>query len=225
MHDGRPVAERRGRVDGGLLLGDGERLARQRRLVDLEQSCGDDARVGRHAVARRQREQVAGHDVGCGDVLETPVADDRGVVGQHRVERLDRPGRAPLLQEPDRGVDGDHGEHDEAVDVVAQGDRDDARDEQHHDQRAAELADEHPDRGLTPARVDDVGADRAQTALGLGSVEAAQSHPEPRTGLARGGGMPGDDGRRGGGARRVHARRRYGGLPLPPSADGPARGP
>ena len=61
-HDVRPLGERRGGgYDSGLLL-HRERLARHAGLADEEVSRLEDSAVGGNQVARREHEDVAGHE-------------------------------------------------------------------------------------------------------------------------------------------------------------------
>ena len=87
-----PVAERGGLVGDGLDgLRDRERLARQRGLLHLQPHALDDAPVGGHARPGGEEDDVAGHQLGRGDLVLLPVPEDVG--RRHRL--LLQGGRAP----------------------------------------------------------------------------------------------------------------------------------
>ena len=95
----RAVAERRVVGDGGArVLLDGHALARERALLREEADRLQQARVGRHGVARLELEDVAGDEAGRRDDLDRVAAPDARVRGLHRLERGERRLGALLLE-------------------------------------------------------------------------------------------------------------------------------
>ena len=64
--------------DGVRVLLNGERLARQYGLVDLQRGGRGDTKVGGDSVSRRELNEVARDDLGYGDESRRPGADGCG---------------------------------------------------------------------------------------------------------------------------------------------------
>mmetsp|Transcript_24547 Transcript_24547/g.58335 ORF Transcript_24547/g.58335 Transcript_24547/m.58335 type:complete len:638 (+) Transcript_24547:1496-3409(+) len=90
-------------------------LARELALVDAQAGGAElrDARVGRHAVAHLDLDDVAGHQLARADRAHLAVAQDAGVLGLQLLERLQRRLGVGLLPHAHDGVqDQDHQDHD-----------------------------------------------------------------------------------------------------------------
>ena len=117
-----PVAERRVRRRGSGRRSwlTGERLAGQRRLLHLQPHALDDPAVGGHARPGGEDDDVAGHQLGRGDLVLLPVADDVG--RRHRLLLQGGQGLLglPLGQEADGGVQDDDDQDGDRLDRLAQ---------------------------------------------------------------------------------------------------------
>ena len=111
-----------GQVVGGEGVGvfvDGQALAREQGLVGLEVHGVEEAQVGGHHVTDVDLDHVATDEV-FGLDLGHPagVADDGGLGGRQRVQRLHRLFGAVVLHEADDDVEANHGRDHGALDVV-----------------------------------------------------------------------------------------------------------
>ena len=139
-----PVAERRVLVgDGFDGLGDRLRLAGQGGLLHLQPHALDDAPVGGHPRPGVEDDDVAGHQLGRGDLVLLPIADDVG----HRRDLLPEGGerllRLPLGQEADGRVQDDDDQDGDRLDALAQGEGHRGRRQQQDHDEALELIDEN----------------------------------------------------------------------------------
>ena len=105
------------------LVGRG-RFAGQHGFFDSEARGAQQPEVGGDAVACFGQHDVADHETFGGNGQSPPVAQDRGLAGQHRADGLERFFRAPFLDEADRPVDDDDGEDHHGVESVTQKDGD-----------------------------------------------------------------------------------------------------
>ena len=115
------------------------------------------------ALARPQLDDVAGHDaLGVEHASAPPSRTTVARSGTSAASAwIARPARHSCTK-PISAV-GDHdGEHDGAVDDLAERERDGAGRDQHDDQRARELAQQHGERRLTAAAAGDVRTDGGQ---------------------------------------------------------------
>ena len=136
-----------------LLHGHG--LAGEGGLLDLHRGALQDAAVRRHGVAGLEKDDVAGHEVGGGQVGELAVADDLGLRRAHLLQGLERLLRLCLLHDAEHGVDDDDGHDDDDVGPLGlaldgAGDRrDGGGHDEHDDHRVGHLLEEAlPERGL-----------------------------------------------------------------------------
>jgi hypothetical protein len=128
------VAQRRIGGDRVAVLVHRHRFAGERRFIDAQVLHLQQPQVGRHAVARSQQHQIAGHQVGGIDVLAPAVAQHHRMRRQHRADRVQRRLGLALLDEADDGVDHHRGQQHAGVDPVAQH-RGDGRGAEHHVQQ------------------------------------------------------------------------------------------
>ena len=112
---GRRAAPRR---RPGRSLLDRQRLAGQRRLLDLQALGLDQAQIGGHPVARLQEHDVARHQL-LGRYGEALAAADHDRLGrQHVPDGVERLLGLALLDVADHGIDHDHGQYHRRVDPV-----------------------------------------------------------------------------------------------------------
>ena len=117
----------------------GDRLAGQRRLVDVQLALAHEAQVGRHLVAGLQQHEVAGDDLGRRQAQRLARAHHRRL-GRHRLrQRLDGGDRLGLLDVADERVEEHDAEDHGGVDPVPENERDDAGGDEDEDQRLLEL--------------------------------------------------------------------------------------
>ena len=193
---GHPRALRSGERVGGLHRG--LRLACERRLVDVQAADVDQSEVSGDHVAGGEVHEITRHEVPRRHVERLAVAHDLGGAGRHLLERGHGLLGAVLLHEADDGVEhDDHGDDDRVL-HVADDDRDDAGQGEHHDHRVGELAGEDPPRawlGLLDERVRPAGReatrglDVAQSVLGVraerGRDGQGVAHPRRWGGLGQ----------------------------------------
>ena len=143
--------------DDGVLAGrravlvDGHRLAGQGRLVDLQVAALEQPQVGRHLVARREQDDVARHQFGCGDLMAFARPQDDRVARQHRRHGLQRALGLAFLDVADDRVDDHHAKDDRRVDVMAEQQGHDPRGQQDVDEQVVELQGE-AQQGAAPRR-------------------------------------------------------------------------
>ena len=83
-----------------------QRLAGEHGLVAFQPLGLQQPQVGRHDVADGEPHDVAGHQLGDVDRWRLAVAHGQGGVAQLRVQRLDRPLGAVLVEEPESDARG-----------------------------------------------------------------------------------------------------------------------
>jgi hypothetical protein len=122
----------RARVDGlARLAVDGERLPRERRLIDGEKSAVEQPQVGGHDVAEPDGDDIAGDQLGRRYVAPRARAQHARDEGEPRLQRFDGGVGFVLLQEPDRRVDREHREDDHEIFPAARERREHRRDLDH----------------------------------------------------------------------------------------------
>ena len=114
----RPCRER---VGG---LGHRERLARQRRLLNLQPHALDDAAVGGHSRPGGENDQIARHQLGRGNLPFRALADDMGDPHRLFLQSGQRLLGLPFGEEADAGVEDDDDQDGDRLDVLAQGEGD-----------------------------------------------------------------------------------------------------
>ncbi len=132
------------------VLVDGQRLARQRRLLDREILRLDEPPVRRNQIAGRQTEHVAWHDGANRRLLPLPVAP-HGRRRHHRRFELLRGDTGPKCL-PEIQADAQHhdGDDDHGVGALTKRRRDDRGDEKNGNERRREEANELMERGQMP---------------------------------------------------------------------------
>ena len=137
------VAQRSVGRDRVHLLGRGDALAGQGRLVDLERRRGEDARIRGHEVAGLDVDDVARDELVHGDLDELAVPADLGLDDHHALQGRCAGFRLALLVHGHPGVEqGQEDEEDAGVELSWQEEADDARDQEHDLHRVAVLAQE-----------------------------------------------------------------------------------
>ncbi len=128
----------------------GQRLARQRRLLQVQVARLEQPGVGGHEIAGRQADDVARDDDGTRQLLPHAISHD-GRRGRHGAAQLLRcPLRVPGLHEVDRDAESDHPGDEGRVDGLPEQRRQAARDEKHQGQRVAEHRQELQKRRPAP---------------------------------------------------------------------------
>ena len=143
VHHVDPVADRRVAIGKGICgLGDGEGLAGQRGLLQLQPHVLHDAAVGRYPRTGAEDGHVTGHQFRCGDLPFLSLAKDVGHWHGLLAQRVQRRLRLPLGDETDHRVQDNDGQNGNCLDVFPEREGNPAgRQQQHHDE-AAELVDE-----------------------------------------------------------------------------------
>ena len=162
-------------VDRLDLLGDGKRLARERRLVDLERARLDEARVGRDPLAFADEQDVAGNHLLRRKLPPRPVAHDERGLGERLRERQDRAVGARFLPESERAVQHEDRRDRDPLARVADRHRDHGCDDQQRHQRIEQLVQREPEIRRSPATLRRVRPYRS-------SRRAASSAARPRSG-------------------------------------------
>ena len=104
------VAEHRVGGQGSGVFRDGQALARESGFRRVQRGRLEHPRVRRDRVAFLDHDDVAGHEIGSGDVLAFAVANHFGVRGRHLLQRRHGLLRARLLHVTHDGVQEDDGE-------------------------------------------------------------------------------------------------------------------
>jgi hypothetical protein len=154
----------------------GRALAGERRLLDLERRCDEQAAVGRDLVAGFEADDVARHEL-LGRHVD-PLSPAPGVRAddEHLLERGDALGRLALLVEAEDRVEDRQADDDDArAELLERGDADDRGAEEDELHQVAVLAQERLPAGLLLRLGELVGAVLRTAALDLGGVE-----PRPR---------------------------------------------
>ena len=185
------VAERCVGRDGiDRLVGSG-RFAGQHRLLDLEACGAQEPEVGGNAVARFRQHDVADHEAFGRNGQPPPVAQNRGLAGQHRADGLERLFSPPFLDESNHPVDDDDGEDHHGVESVAQQDGDERRSEEDIDQEVVELSEHAREQGAPLARRQAVRAVRLEAPRGFVGAQSLRRGLAKRERGLRRLGMPG----------------------------------
>ncbi len=130
----------------GFVLLDRHGLAGEKRLVDEQAACAQQAQVGRDLVASFEKHDVARHEIPHCDLRALPVAKNEGTGSDHAANGVERLLGLALLDEADDGVDDhDRGDHGRINDVSEQGGRNGSG-EQEVDQDVVELRQEPQER-------------------------------------------------------------------------------
>ena len=168
------------------MLGDRERLAGERGLVDLQPLHIEQPRVGGHAVAVAHSEDVAAHDIGSGEDQRHPVAPNLGAHRRHARQSQQRALGAGLLAEAQQRVEHHDGQDHRRLGRLPDRDGDGARAEQQAHEGVSELAHRDPYIAGTPRRVDEVRPVARQAPSGLGCGQpASRVDAERQRGTAR----------------------------------------
>ena len=126
----------------GLVLVDRFRLAGQGALVHRQRVRLHEAAVRGNPVARLEQNQVPGHHVGGGDLLDRAVPAHLGLRGQHARQRFHRLVGPLFLNEAEQRIDDDdHPDHDRVLQVANCG-RDHRSPEQEQDEHPAKLVEQ-----------------------------------------------------------------------------------
>ncbi len=179
------------------LLGRGDALARERRLVDLQGRGGEDAGVGRDQVAGLDAHDVTRDEVRHRDLDEVAVAPHLGLDDHHLLEGRGTRLRLAFLAHRQPGVEQREPQQEDArVELAGQEQADDARRKEHDLHRVGVLAAERlPERRLL-RHVEGVAAVLRAPSAGLGRRQAGgRIDLEPARDLVRCQGVPADIGR------------------------------
>jgi hypothetical protein len=155
------------------VLSDRHRFAGERRFFDPQVDALHQAQVGRDVIAGFQHHQVARHQLAGRDRDLVAAADDFGLRRGQLFERGQRLLRLALLHHADDGVEDDDGQDGPAVQPLAQGKRDQRRDDENDDQELFELVQQQtPEGGAFP--LDElIGAVSFQSRGGFGDRQSA----------------------------------------------------
>ena len=135
----RPVGQRSGGGDRVRRLGDGDALAGERRLVDLQVAHGGDSPVRSDDLAARQDKKIAGPQVVRRDLpLEASTHDARRRGGK-RAERTEGALGAVVGDEPENDREDHRGRDRERISHMPQRQHDGGRGDQDEDHAALEL--------------------------------------------------------------------------------------
>jgi hypothetical protein len=140
-----PVAERCLSSNRRNPFVDRHRLAGQRRFVDAQIAHADQTQIRGHTVAGLEQHEVARNDGLRGDCGSLSIADDGSARVDHHPDGIQRPLGASFLDMANDGVEQDHGEHDNGVGDMADGERERGGCQQHVDQHMIELREEAKD--------------------------------------------------------------------------------
>jgi hypothetical protein len=121
------------------ILRHGQRLTRQRGLVELEALGRDQPRVCRDAVAFTEDDKISGNDVLGGNMGLVPVANDRGRAPQRASEPKHGALGARFLDESENGVEDDDRGDRSGLERLADRGRDRGCAEEESDERIREL--------------------------------------------------------------------------------------
>ncbi len=157
------------------MLLDGHRLAGQRRFLDLQVDRVDHPRVGGHAVAGVEQDDVAGHDVPGRDLALVAVADDRCRRRGHPPQRFCRALGAVLLREPEQDGEQHDGRDGDRLGGVAEDGGERRGDEEDDDQDVLELLREDRPRRYAGRGLQLVGTVLGEARGGLGRRQASRA--------------------------------------------------
>jgi len=169
-----PVPQRRAGTRHGLrALGDGQALAGQRGLGDLQRRRAQQPPVGRHDVSRLDRDDVAGNELFGGDLPQLAVPHDPGLDDHHLLQGSNGGGGLPLLLQTEHRVEQRQRDQDDAGLPLLQGQADHAGHQQDDLHQVGELADERAPPGLRFPGVELVRAEPLSARGRLGRAETA----------------------------------------------------
>ena len=138
------VAQARRGGDGARSLFDGKALAGQHGFADEEVSGLENHAVGRNQAARGEQHDVARHDLFQGHIDRTPVAKDTGLCPHARLKGR-RGGLCLVLARVSNAHRGEHDhDDDDGIDPLARQRRCRGGEDQHQQQRVAELIHQYP---------------------------------------------------------------------------------
>jgi hypothetical protein len=144
---------RRGAGDAPGDLPHRRRLASQERLVGGEVVRREERRIGRHAVALGEDDDVAPHHLAAGDAEPPAATDDQGARAREILESFEDALGAALLVDGDGDRGERRGEKHERLAVVAEREIDAARGQEQEEHRlAADLERDAEDRPLRRSR-------------------------------------------------------------------------
>ena len=109
------IGERRVRRQRTQVLGDRDRLARQRGLGDLQGGAFDEPRIGGDGVAGLEQQEIAGNDVARLDECFRVLPAARAPYGSRAGGAPERSLRPPFLESADDGVQEDDDEDDDGI--------------------------------------------------------------------------------------------------------------
>ncbi len=166
LTDNRPRKHRSARFGR-----DGQRFARQRRLVDLNRIARQQARICRHNVAQSQADDVARYKLGCIRIDPLPIALHRGLDRQFGPECGDGVARLVFFPESDHGIGTKKKEDDKKIQPVPDQPRQNHRRFNHPRDRTPEISKEFQERiGFLFFNL--ISAVLSKTFLRLGLTEA-----------------------------------------------------
>ncbi|MCY1171761.1 hypothetical protein D9M73_118820 [compost metagenome] len=140
------IGDAGGVCDGLFLLFDRHGFAGERRLVDQQAACTQQAQIRRNPVARFEHHDIAGHEIRDRDHPARAVAQYGRVRGDHVANGAKSPFGLAFLGEADDRVDQDHDRDDKRIDKVAEQSGCKGSGKQEIDERAVELGEEAQDR-------------------------------------------------------------------------------
>ena len=139
------LSQRRLLADWIELFRDRQRLACQRRLVDLQRARLDNPGISRDPLARSNDDQVTRHDLLGRDLALDAVAQHDGGLRERFRERDYRPFCSQLVPEAQRRVQDEHRRDRRCFNRVADQDRDHGRRDQQCDQWVEHLVEDKPE--------------------------------------------------------------------------------
>ncbi len=150
----------------GILL-DRHRFAGQRGLLDLEIDALDQPQIGGNIVSGFQQHDVAADDLAARNRHLLAVADDLGIRGGHLLQGRERLFRLRFLDDADHRVE-HHDEHDgDGIDVLAERQRNQRRDDQNDHEVIVELIQKEGEESRLRPLGQFVGAEASQDAPAL----------------------------------------------------------
>lgn len=169
------VADAGGGRDLHHLLGRGDRLARQRRLVDLEVRPFEEPEIGRHPVAAAHADDVTRHERGGVHQPPRAVTQRLGIERLHTLQAGERGRGATLLHEADQSGGGDDRPDDGEVHPVARDRLEHGRGHEDVHKHVVELAEQAAPPWLGPRGGQLVAALSREASGGLGAGKAVRA--------------------------------------------------
>ena len=187
-----PSGDVRAWRSASVVFGDGDALAGERGLLDLERGGHEEPTVGRHAVARLDQHDVARHQLARVDLDRLAVAAHAGDVLHHLLQRGQAGlGLGLLAHAQHRVEDRQADQHERRADLLREDLVDDGRAEQDHLHEVVVLAQER-----LPARLLLLGRELVGAVLRRPLLHLGRSQPlrrvdlEPARHLVHRGGVP-----------------------------------